>query len=92
MADLAKIAVKLGLVAIFTVAIIALFVGIQFPTVELTVDMLAGIGKAKAFVIYWVPNYGALLTFALAVIGFELGVLLFKFSVQAAKWLQKVNE
>lgn len=92
MADLAKIAVKLGLVAIFTVAIIALFTVVQFPTVELTTDMLTGIGKAKAFVVYWVPNYAALLTFALGVIGFEIGIILFKFSVQAAKWLQKVNE
>lgn len=92
MADWAKIAVKVGLIVVFTAAIFALFVVIPFPSVSLTQDMISGIGFAKSFFVYWVPNFDAIFGFALAVVAFELGLMLFKFSVQAAKWLMKVNE
>lgn len=92
MADWAKIALKVGLITVFTVAAFALFVVIPFPSISLTQDMINGIGFAKSFFVYWVPNFNAIFGFALAVVAFELGIILFKFSVQAAKWLMKVNE
>lgn len=92
MADWAKIAVKVGLIAVFTVAIFALFVVIPFPSVSLTTDMINGIAFAKSYLIYWVPNFNAIFGFTLAVVAFELGLILVKFSLQAARWLMKVNE
>ena len=92
MTDLAKIALKTGLIVVFTVAIFALFVLVPFPSISLTSDMINGIGFAKSFFVYWVPNFNAIFGFAMAVVAFELGIMLFKFSVQAAKWLMKVNE
>lgn len=92
MADWAKIAVKVGLIVIFTAAIIALFVAVPIPAVTLSNDVVNGISFAKTFLIYWMPTFPSVFAFALAVAGFELGVLIFKFTVQAAKWLMKVNE
>lgn len=92
MADWAKIAVKVGLITIFTVAAFALFVVIPFPSISLTQDMINGIAFAKTFFVYWVPNFNAIWGFTMAVVAFEFGIILFKFSVQAAKWLMKVNE
>lgn len=92
MTDLAKIALKTALIVVFTVAIFALFVLVPFPSISLTSDMINGIGFAKSFLVYWVPNFNAIFGFAMAVVAFELGIILFKFSVQAAKWLMKVNE
>lgn len=92
MTDLAKIALKTALIVVFTVAIFALFVLVPFPSISLTSDMINGIGFAKSFLVYWVPNFNAIFGFAMAVVAFELGIMLFKFSVQAAKWLMKVNE
>ena len=92
MTDLAKIALKTGLIIVFTVAVFALFVVIPFPSVSLSQDIINGISFAKNYLTYWVPNFNAIFGFALAVVAFEFGILLFKFSVQAAKWLMKVNE
>lgn len=92
MADWAKIAVKVGLIALFTVAIFSLFVVIPFPSITLSQDIINGIGFAKNFLVYWVPNFNAIWGFTMAVVAFEFGILFFKFSVQAAKWLMKVNE
>lgn len=92
MADWAKIAIKTGLIVIFTAAIIALFVAVPFPVVTLSSDIGNGIAFAKSYLTYWMPNFQLMFSFALAVIGFEFGVLLFKFASQAAKWLMKVNE
>lgn len=92
MADWAKIAVKVGLIVIFTAAIIALFVAVPIPAISLSTDVIDGISFAKSYLTYWMPTFPAVFSFALAVVTFELGVLLFKFTVQAAKWLMKVNE
>lgn len=92
MADWAKIAVKVGLIVIFTAAIIALFVAVPIPPITLTNDVIDGIAFAKSYLTYWMPTFPAVFSFGLAVLGFELGVLIFKFTVQSAKWLMKVNE
>ncbi len=92
MADWAKIAVKVALIVLFTAAIIAIFVVIPFPSVSLTTDMVNGIAFAKSFFTYWIPNFNSVFIFACAVVAFDLAIIIFKFSVQAAKWLMKVNE
>lgn len=92
MADWAKIAVKVGLIVIFTAAIIGLLVGITFPAISLSSDIVQGISFAKGFLTYWIPGFPIVFALVMAVIGFRLGVYLFKFTVQAAKWLMKVNE
>ena len=92
MADWAKIALKVGLITVFTVGAFALFVLVPFPSISLTQDMINGISFAKNFLVYWVPNFNAIWGFTMAVVAFEFGIILFKFSVQAAKWLMKVNE
>ena len=73
MADWAKIAIKVGLIAVFTVAIFALFVVIPFPSVSLTTDMINGIAFAKSFLLYWVPNSNATTAKAKPNIALKLG-------------------
>lgn len=92
MAEWAKIALKTGLIVVFTAAIIALLVAVPIPTVALSQEMINGIAFAKTFLSYWWPAFDTIMPFVGAVIVFEIGILLFKFGVQAAKWLQKVNE
>ena len=92
MADWAKIAIKTGLIVLFTAGIVALFVGITFPVISLSQDVIQGIAFAKGVVLYWIPGFPIVFTLAMAVIGFRLGSYLFMFAVQAAKWLMKVNE
>lgn len=92
MGDFAKIALKTGLMAIILAGFVVLLVGIQFPSVSLTSDIITGIGKAKAFASYWLPNYGIILTLGLAIVAFDFSVMLFKFTIQAVKWIMKVNE
>ena len=92
MAEWAKIALKTGLILVFTGAIIALLVAVPIPVVSLSTDMYNGISFAKAVISYWWPAFDTVMPFVGAVIVFELGILTFKISVQAAKWLQKVNE
>lgn len=92
MADWAKIAIKVGLIVLFTAGIIALLVGITFPAISLSQDVIQGIGFAKGVLVYWIPGFPIVFSLVMAVIAFRLGVYLFKFSVQAAKWLMKVNE
>lgn len=92
MADWAKIAIKTALIVVLAGAIFSLLFLVQFPAIQLTPDMLNGIGKAKAFFTYWLPNFDVLFGFVMGVFAFELGIMLYKFSVNAAKWLWKVNE
>lgn len=92
MADWAKIALKYGLIVVFTAGIIALLVAVPIPAVSLSQDMINGISFAKTFISYWWPAFDTIMPFVGAVIVFEIGILLFKFSVQAAKWLKMVNE
>lgn len=92
MADWAKIALKIGLVTVFTVGLFSLFVLIPFPSVSLTTDIISGISFAKSYLTYWVPNFDVIFGFTMTVVVFEIGLLFFKFSVQGAKWLMKVNE
>ena len=92
MADWAKIAVKAGLILVLTVGIFALLVLIPFPAFSLTSDMINGISFAKGVLSYWIPNFNVIFGFMLGLLAFWLGSALWIFSVQAARWLWKVNE
>ena len=92
MADWVKIALKTGLIVLFTTAIFALFVAVQFPAIELSSEMIQGIGFAKSVAEYWMPNFDMIFQFTIGFVIFYLGIHLVKFSLGAAKWLFKVNE
>lgn len=92
MADAVKIALKAGLIAIFMVAIWALFNGITFPSLVFTDDMIDGISFAKAVMNYWIPHSAEALVLAFGVAAFDIGILLFKLTMTATKWIMKVNE
>ena len=56
MADWAKIALKVGLIAGVMVAIWGVFALVQIPTISFT-GVFAGVGTAMAFINYWIPVF-----------------------------------
>lgn len=92
MADWAKIAVKLGLIAVFMVGIWALLTQVTIPTINVSPEIIDGISFAKTFFTYWLPSSPVIFGFGLAIIGFNIGIWLFKLAVLAAKWLKVVNQ
>lgn len=92
MADWAKIAVKVGLIAVFMVGIWALLTQVTIPAINVSQDVIDGISFAKTFFVYWLPSSPIIISFGLAIIGFNIGIWLFKLGVLAAKWLKVVNQ
>lgn len=92
MGDIAKIVVKTGLIAVFMVAIWALFNAVAIPSVNFSTEMVQGIGFAKALLSYWIPHYNELVVLALGIAAFDIGIFVFKMTMIAVKWVMKVNE
>lgn len=91
MMEIAKIAIKIGLIAVVTSAIIILFTTVQIPSVNTTVftqSVSAGLGV----IYHWIPITTVLFPFCLILLGLELAILGFKTASIAWKWLFKVNE
>lgn len=90
-ADYVKMGVKIGLIAVVTVAVIAIFANIQLPTVDWTF-LTAGIGKAKAIMFHWIPASQVVFPVAMACLLIQFAIIEFKFAMIAVRWLFKINE
>lgn len=90
-ADIAKIAIKTGLIAIVTAAIIAVFSVVQIPSVP-TEYFAQAVGMGKAFIQYWVPGYNILFTFGITMLILWITVYALRIAQIALHWIFKVNE
>lgn len=86
-----KIAVKAGLIAVVTAAIIALFANVTIPGLDFTVFSRA-IGTGLAIVYHWCPATVVVVPVALAMFGLYMAIILFEFAMIAVRWIFKVNE
>lgn len=91
MADWAKIALKIGLVAGVMIGIWAVFTQIQFPSISFN-GVFSGAGTAMALATYWCPVFPVIWNTTLAMGALLLALWAFRFGSVAIRWLFKVNE
>lgn len=91
MADWAKIAIKVGLVAGVMAALWAVFTQLQIPSIDFSVPLQSA-GFAMAFITYWCPAFPTVWNFTLILLGVLVGLWTFRFATIAVRWLFKVNE
>lgn len=91
MADWAKIALKMGLVAGVMAGIWAIFTQVQIPVIDYTV-ITQSAGLAMAFLTYWCPAFPVVWNIALVMLGILIALWVFRFGSVAIRWLFKVNE
>lgn len=91
MGDAIKIAVKTGLIAVITAAVIALFATIEIPTLDYT-QISEGLGIGLAVMFHWVPVMSILWPLVLFLLAFHIGYYAFKIAMIAVRWIMKVNE
>ena len=89
--DYVKIAAKLALVAVVTIAVIALFAVVHIPSLDFT-SLSSGISTALAIFYHWVPAASVVFPIAVAMLGLQLAIKLFEFAMIATRWIFKVNE
>lgn len=86
-----KIAVKAGLIAVVTGAIIALFANVTIPSLDFTFFAQA-LGAGLAIVYHWCPATVIVVPVAFGMFGLYLAILMFEFAMIAIRWIFKVNE
>lgn len=91
MGDAIKIAVKTGLIAVVTAAVIALFANIQIPNLDYS-QISQGLGIGLAVMFHWVPVMTVLWPLVLFILAFHVGYYAFKVAMIAIRWVMKVNE
>lgn len=89
--DYVKIAAKLALVAVVTVAVVALFSVVQIPALDFSL-LSSGINTALAIFYHWIPASNVVFPIAVAMLGLQLAIKLFEFAMIAVRWIFKVNE
>lgn len=90
-ADYVKMAAKIALVVVITTAVVALFSLIQIPQVSwqaLTPYLIV----AYTFAVNWCPAFTIIFPIALTLIALEVGLMTFRISAVAWKWIFKINE
>lgn len=90
MADWAKIAVKIAVVASIMVAIVALFNVIQIP--ELDYSAFDVIPTIIAVVEHYCPIMSIILPVAFGMVAILLTLYAVKFTLIGLKWVMKINE
>ena len=91
MADWAKIALKVGLIAGVMAAIWAVFTQIQIPSVDFSV-ITQNTSFAYAFLSYWCPAFPVVWNISLAMLTLLVSLWTARFALIAIRWLFKVNE
>lgn len=90
MADWAKIAVKIAVVASIMTAIVALFNVIQIP--ELDYSAFDVIPTVVAVVEHYCPIMSIILPVAFGMVAILLTLYAVKFTLIGLKWVMKINE
>lgn len=91
MGDAIKIGVKVGLIAVVTTAIIALFANIRIPTLDYTY-FTQGLSRGLAVLYHWFPVTSIIFPIVVFLFGFEVGFRAFQLAMIATRWIFKVNE
>lgn len=91
MGDAIKIAVKTGLIAVITVAVVALFSNIQIPNLNYT-EFSNALSVGLAIMYHYVPIMNILWPLVLFLLGFHFAYYGFKVAMIAIRWVMKVNE
>lgn len=93
MLDALKIAAKVAIIALSTTAVIAVVIGALNILPAVDVGLITnGIGKGKAILDYYMPNYGILLTVAIALVTLKfIAIPTLQITAIAWKWIIKVN-
>lgn len=93
MVDALKIAAKAAVVFGVMIAIFAIFANIALPAINTTEYLIPAIGKGKAIIEFW---GGSILLqwlgIGIVLLGIRVGILTFKISMIAVKWILKINE
>lgn len=91
MTDAIKIAVKAGLIAVVTAAIIVLFATVQIPSLDFTL-LTRGLSTGMAIFYHWVPAGQVVVPLAFGMLSLYLAIIVFEFAMIAVRWVFKVNE
>lgn len=91
MGDAIKIAVKVGLVAVVTAAIVVIFATIKVPALDYS-SFTNGLGTALAMFYYFVPIANILMPVVFIAVGIIVAIKLFEISMVGIRWIFKVNE
>lgn len=92
MVDAIKIAVKIGLVALITAAVLVLFTQVTFPAFDTSI-LVQAVGKGKAILSFYVGDFMPLLAlgFGLLTVRF-IGIPAVRLALLVFRWTLKVNE
>lgn len=90
-ADYIKMGVKIGLIAVVTAAIIALFTSVTIPSLDMTY-LNSCVSAVLSLVYHWCPGASVVFPLVFACLSLQLAILLFEFGSIAFRWLFKVNE
>lgn len=90
MVEVAKIALKTGLIAVVMVALWAVFTQVQIPALDFSL-IFGGVSTAFAILSYWCPAFPVVWVTALAMVGMLIALWTFRFATIAVRWLFKVN-
>lgn len=90
-ADYIKMGVKIGLIALVTAAIIALFAGVTIPSLDMTF-LNSCVSSVLSLVYHWCPGASVVVPLVLGLLSVQLAILVFEFGSIAFRWLFKVNE
>lgn len=91
MTDAIKIAVKAGLIAVITAAVIAIFATVQIPTIDFTTFTNA-LSVGLAVVYHWIPVSRVIFPIFIFLLGFDMAIRAFNLAMIAVRWVMKVNE
>lgn len=86
-----KYAIRIGLIVVITGAILALFIGVQIPTVDFT-PITSSLGTLFAVLYHYIPAMQIVIPFMSVLLGVRLALLGWKVASIAIKWIWKVNE
>lgn len=86
-----KYGIRLGLIAVITASILAIFANIQIPALDFT-PITNSVGSVLAVLYYYVPVFQVIVPFMFVLIGVRVGLFAWKIGSIAVKWIWKVNE
>lgn len=86
-----KMAVRVGLVAVVTAAILVLFTQVQIPGLNFS-GVSGGLNTALAIVYHWCPGAQIVFPVAITMMTVYLAIMVFQFAMIAVRWIFKVNE
>lgn len=91
MADWIKMAVKAGLIAVITGALIFILTAITFPVPDMTA-FIDGVSWAYAIGNYYIPLFTPITILFVALLGLEVTLRGVYLAIIAWRWIFKVNE